>query len=139
MTAIWLFDGVCVLCSSAVRYTLAHEKAASIQFIAIQSKTGIELALKYGIDPENPDSFLFIENGLALNKSEALLALAKHLDGFARLAPLARLIPLSLRDRLYSWFAQNRYQWFGRKDRCDLPDLASRHRFILPEFETTKI
>jgi predicted DCC family thiol-disulfide oxidoreductase YuxK len=138
MTAVWLFDGVCVLCSSAVRYTLAHEKAASIQFMAIQSKEGRALAVKHGLDHENPDSFLFIENGVALTKSEALLALAKHLKGIARLAPLARLIPLSLRDRLYIWLAQNRYQWFGRKDACLVPEQTTRHRFILPELQAAK-
>jgi predicted DCC family thiol-disulfide oxidoreductase YuxK len=138
ITAIWLFDGVCVLCSSAVRYTLSHEKAASIQFIAIQSKAGITLAEKYGVDPENPDSFLFIENGIALTKSDALLALAEHLKGIARLSPVARLIPRSWRDGLYDLLAQNRYKWFGRKNVCDVPDLANRHRFILPEFETAE-
>jgi predicted DCC family thiol-disulfide oxidoreductase YuxK len=139
MNAIWLFDGVCVLCSAAVRYTLSHEKAATIQFIAIQSATGQALALKHGIDPANPDSFLFIENGIALAKSDALLALAKHLKGFARLSPLAKIMPQAMRDWLYDRIAQNRYQWFGRKNTCDVPDLANRHRFVLPEFETAQI
>jgi predicted DCC family thiol-disulfide oxidoreductase YuxK len=139
MNAIWLFDGVCVLCSAAVRYTLSHEKAATIQFITIQSATGQALALKHGIDPANPDSFLFIENGIALAKSEALLALAKHLKGFARLSPLAKIMPQAMRDWLYDRIAQNRYQWFGRKNTCDVPDLANRHRFVLPEFETAQI
>ena len=135
MKAIWLFDGVCVLCSGAVNYTLAHEKEASIQFIAIQSKAGKELALKHGIDSENPDSFLFIENGIALTKSEALFALAKHLKGVARLSPLAKLIPLPVRDWLYDRLAQNRYNWFGRKNSCYVPDQTTRDRFILPELE----
>lgn len=138
MSAIWLFDGVCVLCSAAVRYTLAHEKAATIQFIAIQSKAGQALALKHGIDPENPDSFLFIENDIALAKSAALLALAKHLKGAASFSPLAKLMPQSMRDWFYDRIAQNRYQWFGRKDACFVPEEAMRRRFILPEFEAEK-
>ena len=133
MSAIWLFDGVCVLCSAAVRYTLAHEKAATIQFIAIQSNAGKALALKYGLDPENPDSFLFIENGIALQKSDAVLALAKHLNGIARLLPVAIFIPRAIRDWLYDRVAQNRYNWFGRKAQCYLPDETTRCRFVLPE------
>ncbi len=132
-SAIWLFDGVCVLCSAAVRYTLAHEKAATIQFIAVQSRAGKALALKYGIDPENPDSFLFIENGITLEKSEALLALAKHIKGLAQLSPVAKLIPRAMRDWLYDRVAQNRYNWFGHKDACYVPDIATRSRFVLPE------
>lgn len=38
--AIWLFDSRCVLCSRGVQYTLRHEKAATIRFVAIQSNKG---------------------------------------------------------------------------------------------------
>jgi predicted DCC family thiol-disulfide oxidoreductase YuxK len=132
MSAIWLFDGVCVLCSSAVRYTLAHEKAPTIQFVAIQSDQGRKLARSHGIDPDWPDSFLFIEHGLALKKSDGVLALAKHLGGIFRFAPLGRIIPRAVRDWAYDKVATNRYAWFGRKDACLVPDPQTLQRFVLP-------
>jgi predicted DCC family thiol-disulfide oxidoreductase YuxK len=131
--AVWLFDAVCVLCSSAVRYTLEHEKRPSIRFIAIQSQEGRALAEAHGIDPDHPDSFLFIENGAAKAKSDGVLALARHLNGAARLAVILRWLPKGVRDWIYDRIARNRYRLFGRKASCLAPDEKTRARFVLPD------
>jgi predicted DCC family thiol-disulfide oxidoreductase YuxK len=131
--AIWLFDGVCMLCSGAVRYTLRREKAPTIRFVAIQSAEGRALASRHGIDPDEPMSFLFIENGQALAKSDGVLALARHLSGPARLAFIGRLAPRFVRDWLYDRIARNRYKLFGRSETCLRPDASLRDRFALPE------
>jgi predicted DCC family thiol-disulfide oxidoreductase YuxK len=130
---IWLYDGVCVLCSGGVRYTLKHEREQAMRFVAIQSREGRELALAHGIDPDDPDSFLFIENGRALPKSDGVLALVRHLDGPARLLLLGRFLPRPVRDWLYDRVARNRYRLLGRKSSCEMPDPGQRHRFSLPE------
>lgn len=130
---IWLYDGVCVLCSGGVRYTLRHERDHEIRFVAIQSAEGRTLARRHGIDPDEPDSFLFVEDGQALAKSDGVLALARHLDGPARLLLLGRVLPRRWRDWLYDRVARNRYGLFGRKQSCELPDPALRHRFTLPD------
>lgn len=130
---IWLYDGVCVLCSGGVRYTLRHERDHAIRFVAIQSREGRELAEAHGIDPDEPDSFLFIENGKALAKSDGVLALVRHLNGSARLLLLGQVLPKRWRDWLYDRVARNRYRLFGKKDSCEIPDPATRHRFTLPD------
>ena len=130
---IWLYDGVCVLCSGGVRYTLRHERDHATRFVAIQSAEGRALAERHGIDPDEPDSFLFIEHGQALAKSDGVIGLARHLGGPARLLLLGRLLPKRWRDWLYDRVARNRYSLFGRKQGCELPDPAQRHRFSLPE------
>ncbi|MEP3276339.1 MAG: DCC1-like thiol-disulfide oxidoreductase family protein [Stappiaceae bacterium] len=129
---VLLYDGVCVLCSRAVSYTLAHERTHTIRFVAIQSAEGGNLANQYGINPHNPDSFLFIEDRTALRKSDGVLALMQHLNGPARLFLWAKYLPRSLRDWCYDRLARNRYCLFGRKQACTVPDNTSRHRFILP-------
>ena len=129
---IWLFDSVCVLCSWGVQYTLRHEKAESIRFIAIQSPEGRKLARYHGVDPDDPATFLFVENGAALEKSDAVIALSRHLTGLARLIPLFRWLPRRLRDAAYSLVADNRYRVFGKTDVCIAPNAAQRHRFVLP-------
>ncbi|CAN7496379.1 thiol-disulfide oxidoreductase DCC family protein [Bosea sp. LjRoot237] len=130
---IWLYDGVCVLCSSGVRYTLRHERDHAIRFVAIQSHEGRELARSHGIDPDEPDSFLFIENGKALAKSDGVLALVSHLNGPARQLLVGGALPKRWRDWLYDRVARNRYRLFGKKDSCEIPDPATRHRFTLPD------
>ncbi|MCG8408953.1 MAG: DCC1-like thiol-disulfide oxidoreductase family protein [Phycisphaerales bacterium] len=134
-TPIWLYDGVCVLCSRAVAYTLAHEKAPLIRFIAIQSHEGRSLAKRYGVDPDNPESFLFIEHGQALPKSDGVLALAHHLNGPVRLLLFARYLPEPVRNWCYDRIARNRYRLFGKRRTCTPPDAETRHRFVLPESE----
>jgi predicted DCC family thiol-disulfide oxidoreductase YuxK len=130
---IWLYDGVCVLCSGAVQYTLRHEREPAIRFVAIQSREGRALAQAHGIDPDDPESFLLIEDGKALAKSDGVLALLRHLRGPARLLRVGSVLPRAIRDWLYDRVARNRYRWFGRKESCELPDPAQRRRFTLPE------
>ncbi|GLK57631.1 putative DCC family thiol-disulfide oxidoreductase YuxK [Methylopila capsulata] len=132
---VWLYDGVCVLCSGSVRYALGHERDHAMRFVAIQSREGRALAARHGADPDDPESFLFIEDGRALAKSDAVLALAAHLNGPARLLVIGRIMPKALRDWLYDRVARNRYRIFGRKTVCETPDPAHRHRFAPSETE----
>lgn len=130
---VLLYDGVCVLCSRTVRFTLAHERSPTIRFVAIQSGEGRALAQAHGIDSDAPHSFLFIEGGRAFARSDGALALARHFRGSARLLGLMRVVPRPLRDAVYDLVARHRYRWFGRKDSCELPSAADRRRFTLPE------
>ena len=130
---VWLYDGVCVLCSGGVHYTLRHERDHAIRFVAIQSGEGRMLALTHGIDPDDPESFLFIEDGKALGKSDGVLALVAHLGGPARLLLVGGVLPRSVRDWLYDRVARNRYRLFGQKTACEMSDPARRHRFSLPD------
>lgn len=130
---IWLYDGVCVLCSRSVRYALRHERDDAMRFVAIQSREGRALAARHGLDPDDPDSVLLIEDGRALAKSDAVLALSARLAGPARLLGLGRVVPKAFRDWLYDRVARNRYRVFGRKTACAIPDPGRRHRFTLPD------
>lgn len=129
--AIWLFDSHCVLCSRGVQYTLRHEKAATIRFVAIQSDEGRALARDHEIDPDDPSTFLFIEDGVALGASDAVIALAQHLKGSGWIARLCRNVPRRLRDAVYRLIARNRYALFGKVDQCIIPTAEQRDRFVL--------
>jgi predicted DCC family thiol-disulfide oxidoreductase YuxK len=129
---VWVYDGVCLFCDSSVRYALAQEITPSFRFVAIQCDEGRRLARENNVDPDNPDTFLFIENGRVMMKSEALFAVARQLRGPARFAFLAQILPRAVADALYGVIARNRYRWFGRKTECAAPDPAQRHRFVLP-------
>lgn len=131
--AIWLFDGHCAFCSWSVQFLLAHERAPSSLFVAIQSDRGRALASAHGIDPDEPSSFLFIENGRALAKSDGVIAVAEHLRWPWRALRWSRLMPRRWRDGLYDRLARNRYRIFGRHDRCIVPPPHVRRRFIIPE------
>jgi len=129
---IWLYDGDCVLCSASVAHTLRWERTPAIRFVAIQSGEGRALAARYGIDANNPETFLFVEDGVAHPKSDAVIALARRLNGPARAILALQILPHAWRDWLYDRLARNRYRWFGRRPNCLIPDAATRARFVLP-------
>jgi predicted DCC family thiol-disulfide oxidoreductase YuxK len=130
---VMVFDGICVFCSRSVAFILRHEQEALIRFVAIQSAEGRSLARTHGVDPDDPDSFLFIENGVAYPKSGGIIALTRYLKApWSGLAAL-RLLPRPIRDWLYDRIARNRYRLFGKRRHCLLPDPAMRQRFALPD------
>lgn len=129
--AIWVFDSHCVLCAGGVQYTLKHEKAATIRFVAIKSGEGRALAKTHGVDPDDPTTFLFIDGGVALEKSDAVIALSRHLNGPARAVGVARIIPKLMRDFAYGIVAKHRYRIFGRTDVCLIPRPDQHDRFTL--------
>jgi predicted DCC family thiol-disulfide oxidoreductase YuxK len=128
---IFLYDGLCVLCSRSVRLVLRHEQDAAIRFVAIQWDEGRTLAAAHGVDPDCPDTFLFVEHGKALRKSDGVIALLARLRSPRSLARVLRLCPRSARDWLYDCIARNRYRLFGKRDACMAPAPELRGRFAL--------
>jgi predicted DCC family thiol-disulfide oxidoreductase YuxK len=130
---VMVFDGVCVFCSRSVAFILRHERKPLIRFVAIQSAEGRSLALRHGVDPDDPDSFLFIENGVAHPKSGGIIALARHLKAPGNALTTLAFLPRSLRDWLYDRVARNRYRLFGKRVSCMMPTAETRRRFALPD------
>ena len=127
-----VFDGACALCSAGVRFVLRHERpdGPRIRFVAIQSPEGARLAAAHGVDALDPRTFLLVEGGRALARSDAALAVAARLGGPARLLALARWVPRPLRDAAYGFVARHRHRLFGRA--CIVPTPEERDRFVLP-------
>lgn len=126
---IVVFDGVCNFCSWSVRFILNHDVHGRIRFAPLQSETGRNLLEQNGIDPTNPETFLFVDGGRVYTLSDAALEIAKHLGAWRYLRVL-RVVPRDLRDWAYSVLARNRYRWFGKRDVCFIPTQEQRSRFI---------
>ena len=128
---LWLFDGVCNLCSGSVRAVLAIDRKGLIRFTPIQSAYGRQLAVAHEIDPDQPTSFLFLDGGRALEKSAAILALLRRLGApWSWLAAIG-VLPRAWLDAAYDWLATNRYRLLGKRKTCMLPTPAQRARFVL--------
>ena len=118
-----LYDGVCLLCSRSMRFIATRDTAQRFRFVPLQSPYGSELANRFRISTENPDTYVAIIDGVPMFRSEATLAILARLPGYGRIR-LLRVISLALRDGLYDLVARNRYRWFGRYDSCPLPPPA---------------
>jgi predicted DCC family thiol-disulfide oxidoreductase YuxK len=124
-----LFDGVCNLCNAAVRFVVRFDAEGEFRFAPLQSDVGQALLERHGLAPETFDSFALVEDGDHTTKSTAALRVARRLDGpFPLLYPLIYL-PAGVRDRVYDFVADHRYQVFGKKDACPVPEPEIRERF----------
>lgn len=129
-SAIIVFDGVCVLCNGWVQFLLKHDREARYRFAAMQGETGRALLQQHGLDPDDPLSFLLVEDSIAHTDSDAILRVVTSLGGMWRIFAVLGWVPSSLRDPLYRLIARNRYRWFGQRDHCLVPSVDQRLRFL---------
>ena len=125
-----LFDGVCNLCSSSVRFMLRRDRRRVLRFASIQSAAGRELYEQTGLDPDSPDSFVLVTPERTYLRSDAALAIAREFGGLWTLLGVFKIVPRALRDWVYSLVARNRYRWFGKREECLVPTPELRERFL---------
>jgi predicted DCC family thiol-disulfide oxidoreductase YuxK len=125
---LFVFDGVCVLCSGGAAFLMRRDTAGRINLASAQSPLGAALYRHFGLALD--ESYLFLAAGRAFTKSAGYLALFRALGGWWRLFEVARILPERPRDWLYDRIAANRYRWFGKADYCALLTEAQRARLI---------
>ncbi|TSD13871.1 thiol-disulfide oxidoreductase DCC family protein [Haloglomus irregulare] len=124
-----LFDGVCNFCAWSVRFIHAHDDGA-LRFAPLQSGVGTDLLAEHGMATDYFDSLVYIGADGVYTRSAGAVRIARHLDYPYRLAWLLRLVPEAVRDAGYDLFARIRYDVFGRKESCMVPDAELRERFL---------
>jgi len=126
---LMVFDGVCVLCSGAVRFVFAHERRPDFCFTPVQSDLGQRVLAALGQPLDGNDSVVVIDGGRFYLKSDAVIRIAHALKAPWRWAAVLRFLPRAWRDWAYDHLARNRYDIFGRYDSCMVPDPALKRRF----------
>ena len=124
-----LFDGVCNLCHGAIRFLVRHDTGGVFRFAPLDSPIGQALLRDHGLPTEDHDSFVLVDADGAHRRSTAALRVARRLDAPWRFAWTARLVPRRLRDAAYDLVATYRYDAFGRRDSCTVPEPEVRERF----------
>jgi predicted DCC family thiol-disulfide oxidoreductase YuxK len=127
---IVLFDGVCNLCNASVQFILKRDKKAYYRFASLQSDAGRDLLKKYNLPAEGINSIVVIEKDKVYQRSTGALRIARKLSGGWFLLYAFIIIPAFIRNAVYSWVANNRYRWFGKKEECMLPLPEWKGRFI---------
>jgi predicted DCC family thiol-disulfide oxidoreductase YuxK len=127
---IILFDGHCALCSGWVSFVLRHDRAAAFRLLPAQTALGKALYRHYGLDPQDYETNILIEDGRAFFKSESALRMLERLGPPWSAARALRVMPAPLRDRLYDIVARNRLRWFGRRDQCLISAPRYEDRFL---------
>ena len=94
---IIIFDGCCPLCAALVDFIIRHDRRAVFQFVPAQSASGEALQLRLGIDALASDTLILIKNGQTFTRSDAVLEIARDLNGIGR---LGLLLSAHMRSRL---------------------------------------
>ena len=125
-----LMDADCAICSWGARMIHRLDRTGTVRICPVQSPLGAALMRHYGLQPDDPASWLFLDAGMPHVDFEAVLHAGWRFGGWARLTAVLRIAPKPLRDWLYQRLARNRYALFGRADMCALPDPAFQKRLL---------
>ena len=126
--ALFVFDGVCVLCSGGASWIMRHDKKGLVNFTPAQEALGQALYSHYGVAMD--ESYLLLANGRAWTASRGYLVLCRTLGGWWHMLRICALIPERLRDWIYAHIARNRYRWFGKTGFCVRLTPEQRERLI---------
>ena len=127
---IIVFDGHCSMCSGWARFVLKHDRQQRFRLLPAQTDLGRALYVHYGLDPEDYETNILVQDGRAWFKSEGSIRMAEELGWPWSMAKVFRVMPAPLRDGLYEWIARNRLRWFGRRDVCYRGESGYQERFL---------
>lgn len=123
-----LFDGVCNLCSGTIRFIIRRDLSRKFRFSSLQSDLGERLLEDY--KGQRLESMLLVFNDQVYRKSTAALYILKLLGGAWAAAYIFIVVPRPLRDWVYDFIGSRRYKWFGKTERCWLPEQDVSDRFL---------
>ena len=126
---IAVMDGSCAVCSWGARTIARLDRAGAFRICPVNTPLGTALVRHHGVEPDDPETWLFLDEGCAWSEMEAILRIGERLGGVGRLATVMRVLPREARKWLYRRIARNRYR-FGQTDMCALPDPALCARLL---------
>ena len=127
---IILFDGVCKFCHASVQFVIKRDIHKHFLFCPLQSAKGQQLAAYHGVENLDLTSIILLENNKTYKKSSAALRIARRLTAPWPALYVFTIIPPFIRDAVYDFIGNHRYQWFGKYDQCIIPDDNTRERFL---------
>jgi predicted DCC family thiol-disulfide oxidoreductase YuxK len=129
--SVVLFDGVCNLCESTVRFIIRRDRRAHFRFASLQSEFAQQMMSSFAYADDELSSVLLITNGQLYRKSQAGLQIARRLDGAWPLCYyLFFWVPGFIANPVYDFVGKRRYKWFGRKEDCWIPSEDLQQRFL---------
>ncbi len=131
-------DGECLLCNHTVAFLAERDPKGILHFAHLQGELAAQWLAPADLDVGRGGAVVLIEPDRAGRMSKRSAAILRTLGrlgrGWALLAPLASIpgVP-AVGDIAYRFIAKNRDRWFGRDEKCLIPNPALRSRFLEPQ------
>ena len=126
---IIFYDGLCAMCNRFIRILITLDKKEKFLLASLQGKNGKILQKKFSKELYEVDSVIFY-NKKIYTKSSAVINILSELGGIYKLAYIFNIIPTFISDSIYDYIARNRFQWFGKLDKCPMPEKKNISRFL---------
>jgi len=127
---IVFYDGVCNFCNGLVVFLLKHERKNNMLFCSLQSEFAESFLKDFNVQV-NLDTIYYYSNGKLYNRSEAIKKISRNLKHpYLMVFYFLAITPKFIREYFYKLFAKNRYKWFGKKDKCQIPSPEEKLRFL---------
>ena len=126
---IIFYDGLCAMCNRFIRVLITLDKKEKFLLAPLQGKNGKILQKKFSKELKGIDSVIFY-NKKVYTKSSAVINILSELGGIYKLAYIFNIIPSFISDSIYDYIARNRFQWFGKLDKCPMPEKKNISRFL---------
>jgi len=127
---IAVVDGECALCAAGARLIDRFDRSATVRVCATQSPLGRALLSHFGLDADDPDSWLYLVDGCGYGALDGVLKLAPKLGPLGWLLRPLHLLPGPVAVWIYARAARNRYRLFGAAALCASPTPGLRARLI---------
>ena len=126
---IIFYDGLCAMCNRFIRILITLDKKEKFLLAPLQGKNGKILKEEFSKEIQGIDSVIFY-NKKVFTKSSAVINILNELGGAYKLAYIFNIIPAFISDSIYDYIARNRFQWFGKLDKCPIPEKKNISRFL---------
>ncbi|WP_204377257.1 thiol-disulfide oxidoreductase DCC family protein [Methyloceanibacter superfactus] len=74
---IAFIDGACMLCATGARLIARLDHSETIRICPIQTPLGHAILAHYGMDPEDPATWLFLEDGIASSSFDGMIRVGR--------------------------------------------------------------
>jgi predicted DCC family thiol-disulfide oxidoreductase YuxK len=126
--ALFVFDGMCVLCSGGAAFAMRHDRHTRVNFTPAHSTLGQALYRHYGVACS--ETYLLVAGGRAFTASAGYLQLYAVIGGAWHLLRAGAIVPERWRDAAYALVARNRYHCFGKVEHWALLTPEQRARLL---------
>ena len=105
---IILFDGVCNFCNRTINIILKYDKDAYFQFAPSQSNAAMGIMQQFGLEQQAITSVILIDNEKVYTKTDAVIQIATHLNGWPKIFRFMCLMKYSVLAKSLSAIALRR-------------------------------
>ena len=112
-----LFDGLCPICNSCVRFITKINHNKRIVFCSMESELGSKIINDLNLSNIS-DSIVVIEKDAYYTNGQAIKRIVDKFTGIYSICKLIKLFPIFVIDFIYQIIAKNSYLIFNKYKEC---------------------